>query len=166
MMLNIGSGQLPFPKPWINIDTQARWNPDIVADGASLPMIQDGEASIIVLHHVLEHFGCGEAAGLIRECHRLLESGGNLLVFVPNMAALVDKWRTGELSTQVFLTNVYGAYMGDEADRHKWGYDRDSLMTHLGACAKWSKVRLFDWREIEGASIARDNWILGVQCVK
>ena len=165
---NIGSGQRPFTSTfevgWLNVDSQAKWNPDIVADGARLPVV-DGVADYVVLHHVLEHFGCGEAKGLISEAYRVLKPGGSLLVFVPDLAQLARRWLEGGLSTQVYVTNLYGAYMGDEADRHKWGFDTNSLMTFLQTVG-WSRLDLFDWRHIPGADIAKDFWIIGAEAVK
>lgn len=169
LALNIGSGQRPFHSTpdirWVNIDSQSKWNPDLVCDGSRLPYPQ-GIVDMVVLHHVLEHFGCGESASLIREIHRVLIPGGSLIITVPNMDELARGWMTGRITTQVYLTNVYGAYMGDEADRHKWGFDRPSLMGFLLECAEWELALPFDWREIPGADIARDWWILGVECRK
>jgi SAM-dependent methyltransferase len=166
LKLNLGSGQRPFADPWINVDKQERWKPDIVSDAASLPMLADGSCDLIVLHHVLEHYGCGEAAGLLQECRRLLAPGGSLLVFVPDMKALALMYLEGRLSTQVYMTSVYGAYMQDEADRHKWGYDRQSLGYFLLGQG-FRSCRTFDWRYITGADIARDDsWILGMEAIK
>ncbi len=164
-LLNIGSGQRPFPKPWTNIDIQDKWSPDIVADGATIAL-DDGSADIIVLHHTLEHYGCGEADLLVRNCYRMLAPGGSLLVFVPDMRALVDMWIKGKIDAQLFMTNVYGAYHGHEADRHKWGYDRALLLQFLNQCSRWSSADLFDWRKIPGADLVRAEWILGVEAVK
>ncbi len=168
--VNLGSGQRPFTSTrvmqWINVDSQPQWNPDIVADGAHIPMIPDGSVDIVVLHHCLEHFGCGEAAPMIRECHRILKSGGSLLVFVPNMRVLAERWLTRQLTDQIYFTNVYGAYMNDEADRHKWGYTRGTLDEFLRTTAEWATTKPFDWRDIPGASIARDFWILGTEAVR
>lgn len=165
LLLNCGSGQRPFAKPWINIDAQERWNPDLVADCASLPYA-DGSCEMIVLHHVLEHFGCGEGQGLIREAWRLLEPGGSLLVFVPDMRALAQRWLMGLLDTQVYMTNVYGAFMGDIHDRHRWGNDFMSLFEELNTTCKWRGVRGFDWRPITGASLAKDWWVLAMEAVR
>jgi len=166
--LNIGSGQRKFDNKhgWRNVDVNPKWHPDLVADGSHLPMIEDGSADVIVLHHVLEHFGCGEAAPLIRECHRILCPGGSLLVFVPDMRQLFQAWMQGRLNTQLMMTNVYGAYMDSEADRHKWGYDRTSLKEFLGNSVAWSEIKAFDWRILPGGDIARDYWILGVEAIK
>lgn len=148
---------------WINVDCQQRWNPDWVSSGENLPAGND-TADIVVLHHVLEHFGCGEGIDLIKEAYRVLKPGGSLLVFVPDLRALAQRWLAGGLTTQIYVTNLYGAYMGDEADRHKWGFDESSLRMFLSAL-DWN-IYPFNWRQIPGADIARDFWIIGMECVK
>lgn len=168
--LNIGSGQRPFVSTpeisWVNVDSQAKWNPDWVGDGRHTPS-KDSQFDLVVLHHVLEHFGCGEGEGLLKEAHRVLKPGGSLLVFVPDLRALARRWLNGDqFSTQVYVTNLYGAYMGDEADRHKWGFDSLSLHTTLNGSEVWRSVINFDWRHIPGADIAKDWWILGMEAIK
>jgi predicted SAM-dependent methyltransferase len=166
---NVGSGQRPFIDTpsvvWTNVDSQAKWGPDIVCDGAHITEADDECADYFVLHHVLEHFGCGEGIDLLKEAHRLLRPGGSLLVFVPDLRALAQRWMAGDLSTQVYMTNIYGAFMGNEDDRHKWGYDSLYLMQFL-CSVTWSEVKYFNWRRIPGADIAKDWWIIGIECVK
>lgn len=165
LKLNLGSGQRPFGEGWKNVDISPKFNPDIVADCSSLPMFEGGSADLIVAHHTLEHYGCGEADGLIKECRRLLAPMGSLLVFVPDMQKLVRMWIEGQLSDQLFFTNVYGAYHGEEPDRHRWGFTEQSLKDLLYGYD--FRVLDFDWRTILGADIARDDrWILAVEAVK
>jgi len=175
LSLNIGSGQRPFTttgeRQWINVDSQSippDRVPDILCDvGKERLPFKDGEVEMIVLHHVLEHFGCGEGESMLKECWRVLRSGGSMLVFVPDMKALAGRWLGGELDDQLFFTNAYGAYMGDEADRHKWGFTHDSLFWYLENILRGKeKIALFDWREIPGSDIAKDWWILGVEVIK
>lgn len=166
--LNVGSGQRPFLTAggvtWINIDSQPKWNPDIVCNGASLPY-SENTVDYVVLHHVLEHFGCGEGAGLVKEAYRVLKPGGSLLVFVPDLKELAQGWFAGKIDTQIYMTNLYGAYMGHEDDRHKWGFDKESLAEFLHTVCEWLHVnepKTFP----AGADIARDWWILEMECKK
>ena len=165
--LNVGSGQRPFDQNygWINLDSNARWSPDIVGDWNDLSAFDNESMDLVVSHHSLEHVGCGEGDGFIREAKRVIKPGGSLLVFVPDMRLLAQRWLLREIDDQIYMTNVYGAYMGDEADRHKWGYTSGSLrrylLAHFGP-----KVGHFNWRTIPGADIARDWWILGMEAVK
>lgn len=166
LRLNLGSGQRPFAKPFINIDAQAKWKPDVVADCADLaPDFEDASCDLIVLSHVLEHFGCGEGQGVLAEAHRLLQPGGSLIVSVPDIRALAQRWLLGKLDTQVYVTNLYGAYMGDLHDRHAWGYVKETLETELWQ-QRWTQVKPFDWRTIPGMDLARDWWILAMEAVR
>ena len=88
------------------------------------------------------------------------------MVFVPDMRALAARWLTGQMDTQLYFTNTYGAYMGHPEDKHAWGYDYRHLWMFLSEVAPWRQVIPFDWRSIEGADIARDWWILGMECIK
>lgn len=169
---NVGSGQRPFSSvvgeiEWANIDKV--WHdgmpePDFICDGADLPFL-DESADYVVLSHTAEHFGCGEAGGLIREAHRVLRVGGKLIVTVPDMRELAIGWLGGKIDTQIYLTCVYGAWMGHEEDRHKWGFDRDHLRKFISANGDWS-LMMDDWQAVPGMDLARDWWILGVQCLK
>ena len=169
--LNVGSGQRPFPNAgevkWFNVDKVVHEGmpaPDLVCDGAHLPH-SDGSVDYVVLHHVLEHFGCGESDGLLKEAHRVLRPNGSLLIFVPDMRAVGGRWLGGQMDTQVYMTCVYGAYMGHEEDRHKWGFDTDLLYAAIQRAGRW-EVKWFDWREVPGLDAARDWWVLALEAVK
>lgn len=165
LRINAGSGQRPFQKPWINVDAQARWEPDLVADCAKLPY-GDGECEMVVLSHVLEHFGCGEGLGMIKEAYRLLQPYGSLIVAVPDMRALAQHWLMGKLDTETYFINVYGAYMGNEHDRHKFGFVAETLEKELYQGGTWQTVQKFNWRQIPGMDLAKDWWVLCLEAVR
>ncbi len=170
--LNVGSGQRRFNTTadvrWVNVDriyTRRGHEPDIAADGGSLP-VGEGVCDWVVLHHVCEHFGCGEARHLLVECHRVLLPGGSLLVFVPDMRAMAQRWLAGMFDTQLYFTSVYGAYLGDEESRHKWGYTHDTLARELSDTCHWTSVQVFNWRQVPGMDAACDWWVLAMEAVK
>ena len=169
MNLNVGSGQRRFGKGWVNVDLQVRSPeqiPDVQAHGERLPFPHDS-ADFVVLHHVLEHYGCGEGMALLKECWKILKPGGSLLIFVPDVRQLAKRFLIRGISDQIYLTNIYGAYQGNEADRHKWGFTSESLRNFIGlAIAPGSGMHFYDWREIPGADIAQDWWILSMECIK
>jgi len=166
---NIGSGQRKFTTSgdhqWINVDINPAWTPDIVSAGENLAQhgVGDCTADIVVLHHVLEHYGCGEASALIAECKRILKPSGKLLIFVPDMNMLAKMWLDGRIDTQIYMTNVYGAYMNHEADRHKWGFDEGSLRSFIRTVDTKSTIFRYVPYPTPGADIAWDVWIIGIE---
>lgn len=170
--LNVGSGQRPFRSildvEWVNVDKVPRegYQVDLLCDGMNLPYPND-YFDYFVLHHVLEHFGCGEGVGLLHEAWRVLKPDGSLFIFVPDMRALATRWLEGGIDTQLWLTNVYGAYIsGEDESRHKWGFDGDSLFGFIkNANANW-EVHWYDWRGVPGMDAARDWWILALEARK
>lgn len=169
--LNLGSGQRPFGEGWINVDKvhhEGMPKPDLICDGTDLPDLWGNQFEYVCLHHVLEHFGCGEGKTLVNEAHRVLKPGGSLLVFVPDLSKLAKGWLEGRISDQIYMTNLYGAYMGHEEDRHRWGFSRNSLVEFLDASVSnvWDQIRVWDNPRIPGADIAWDWWILGIEAIK
>ncbi len=170
-MLNIGSGQRRFDteKGWVNIDRISRppdQVPDLICDvGKEDLPYKEGSMDLCVLHHILEHFGCGEADTLIRQCWKVLKPGGSLLVFVPESRALAQRYILRQITSYIYNVNTHGAYQGEESDRHRWSYDHDSLREYLEGITGVMPV-FFDWREIPGADLAQDWWILGMECRK
>ena len=172
--INAGSGQRPFDSSlgWINVDIQPKvhdygqdWQPMVVADMAAMPF-PDGYADMVVSHHTIEHLGCGEADGFIAEAHRVLRPMGSLLIFIPDARALAQRWLTHQITDYIYFVNTYGAYQGSVHDRHFWNYSLDSLKELCYTNNNWSAFKLFDWREIAGANLAKDWWVLAVEVIK
>ena len=174
--LNIGSGQrkfntVPEDMAWVNVDCGSRppdQVPDLICNVGMEPLPYDGGIiDMVVLHQVLEHMHLGpEMDQLLGECYRVLKPEGSLIITVPDMRALAARWLTGQIEDYIFMVNVYGAWQGYGGDDHHWGFSASSLHQLLETGQKWSKVHAFNWRPIAGADIARDWWILGMECVK
>lgn len=172
--LNVGSGQRRFTSTtqlqWINIDSQFEAPdrvPDLVWEVGKEPIpFADNTAQCATLIHQIEHVGCGEAEPALRDLYRVLVPGGSLIVVLPDMRALASAWLTGRINEYIFNVNTYGAFMGHESDRHRWSYGYDSLREFLLKCSNWSTIDVFNYREIPGADIPRDWWMLAVEARK
>lgn len=168
--LNVGSGQRRFEGgDWLNIDCVRRpgQEPDVIADARDLKDIPDDWADLVVLCHVLEHFVLPDAEKVVASCYRVLKPGGSLIVALPNMRALAQRWLMGMIDDYIFFVNTWGAYQGEDGDCHRWGYTADTLPKLLdGSGRHWSVIKQFDHREIPGMNLPTDWWTREYEAVK
>lgn len=70
---------------------------------------RDGEFSGILASHCIEHFDCMEAVKIMKECHRVLEPGGVLMVSVPDATYFrdVNYKDTKENAVELFGEPIY-----------------------------------------------------------
>ena len=169
--LNLGCGSRVFKTcpeiEWTNIDAVGGPGVDVKMDIREVRTItrRNEVYDIIIAHQCWEHMQCGEQP--IKACYELLKPTGCLIVSVPDLEKLALMWLAGELTTQIYLTNIYGPFNGTEESIHRWGFDADYLVAQMKREAPWYKVDRFDYRTIPGAEIARDDrWILCVEGVK
>lgn len=82
--LNLGCGEDKKPG-YVNIDWQASVDPDVVHDLNSLPYpFIDNSFDLVEANHVLEHLD--KPFNIMREFHRILKPGGNLIIKVPHFS--------------------------------------------------------------------------------
>jgi predicted SAM-dependent methyltransferase len=86
VILNLGCGDELMPGA-VNVDLREDCNADVIADVRSLPY-EDGSASHVFAHDLLEHFSKFETEDLLAEWHRVLAPGGTLSVKMPNLHVL------------------------------------------------------------------------------
>lgn len=167
--LNLGCGTRIFTSndeiQWTNLDINEGPGVDLIGDWRNdIPSLTGDGYDLIVAFQTFEHQGCGEQP--IKQCFDTLKPGGSLIVSVPDLRKLAGMWLRGELSTQIYMTNIYGPYDGTLASRHFWGFDPASLTASLNQC-EWKSVRDFDYRLLMGADIPRDDrWMLTLEAIK
>lgn len=114
-LLNVGSGDLPAPPPWINVDAWPGVHPDVCADARTLPF-PDGSVEAVFCGHLLEHLDLDVGVPtVLAEFRRVLQSGGLVCFVGPDYdrALVVDP---DPVLLEVIRTGG-GRWPGD---RHLW----------------------------------------------
>lgn len=86
MKLNLGCGQNHLDG-YINVDNQARANPQVLADLEQFPWpFEDSSVDEVMLNHVLEHLGAELDVFLqiFRELYRICKNGALVKIAVPH----------------------------------------------------------------------------------
>lgn len=108
--LNFGCGTR-IAAGWENIDFFAQL-PSVKAINLLRPLpYEDNTFDAVYSSHVLEHFSKKEATRILRECHRVLKSGGILRTVLPDLEAICRE----------YLRNLDEARTFKPAEkRHEW----------------------------------------------
>ncbi len=115
MKLNIGCNDLPL-HDFINIDSDPRVKPDVVADASFLPYANDSVDEIYA-GHLLEHFAHNER--VLAEWHRVLRPGGKITVTVPDTEKSLKLYAEGKMSLDLLNQVVFGADDRDLQNHHQ-----------------------------------------------
>lgn len=114
--LNLGCGK-DIKEDWINLDLTEREGVDVAHDLNKLPLpFENDKFDIILCKDVLEHVNYHP---LINDIHRILKSGGLLIIRVPHFTSKSnygDPTHINQFSVNTFY------YFTDEK---KYGYRRD-----------------------------------------
>jgi len=114
--LNLGCGR--FKKPgFVNVDCYAELEPDVVQDLNDLPYpFPSGHFERIEADHVLEHLY--NPLQVMGELHRLLKSGGELIMRVPHFSrgfTHADHKRGFDITFPLYFNPTFqGGYTGTE----------------------------------------------------
>lgn len=114
MRLNLGSGDLRAPVPWVNVDAWPGTRPDVVADLRRLPW-PDGCVSQIYCGHVLEHLAEAAVVGALVEMRRVLRPRGRVCVVGPDY----DRAFAGD-ADPVLIGAIRDGGDRWPGDRHLW----------------------------------------------
>ena len=90
--LNLGCGDPPChaPEPWVNVDSYAGCEPDLLADLHALPH-DTGSVEAVYMGHVLEHLEYLDVIPVLHEVKRVLEPDGMLCIVGPDYHRVVTK---------------------------------------------------------------------------
>jgi len=126
LILNLGSGP-DYRKEAVNIDLYAE-KADIRADVRHLDMFENNTVKMIMALNILEHFRWDDGYEAVKEWHRVLEPGGELVISVPNMEEVFKTLADfPEVLRDHAMWMVFGWQEAGPGMEHKSGYTPRSL---------------------------------------
>lgn len=135
--LELGSGKKTGANGWITVDMIGA---DINCDLRKGIPLKDNSVSMIYTSHLFEHIPFRELLKFIGECRRVLKTGGQLSVCVPNARFFIEFYMKNEncygpmfepavTDTGSFMDQVnYVAYMDGQ---HHYMFDQSNLVNTL-----------------------------------
>ena len=122
LILNVGCGW-DYRQDCVNIDLHDP-KADIKADVLNLSMFGDGVADVVIASQILEHFSRHEGERALKEWFRVLRSGGECVVSVPDVEAVCELFN--DFPVNVRQASMYMFFGWQTEDNplmvHKWGY--------------------------------------------
>ncbi len=135
MKLHVGCGTNKIPG-WVNIDSVASCNPDLIHDLAK-PLPYDTQvADELKAEGVLEHFDKYMRYVVVSDWARVLKVGGLMHLELPDFKKILFnryfKFKFDDLMDTIFGENLWGSkiYIGHFGN-HKWGYSQKTLTEFL-----------------------------------
>jgi predicted O-linked N-acetylglucosamine transferase (SPINDLY family)/predicted SAM-dependent methyltransferase len=132
--LHIGGQE--YHQDWKILDALPRKEVDFIGNAKNLSQFANDSISAIYTSHVLEHFHYllnDELTSTLKEWHRVLEPGGELMVSVPNLQLICSLYvdpHTPASDRYHLMRMIFGGHL-DEYDVHKVGFDQDILGMYL-----------------------------------
>lgn len=150
--LHLGCGNKYIPG-FTHIDIIKYPHVDLVTNVDNLSMIDENSVDLIYACHILEHFNKHNVIPALREWRRTLKPGGVLRLSVPDFEILAKLYVSGKFS----LEKIHGPLMGGQTYLYNFHYtlfDFEKLKAALESVGfEKKKIRLWDWRKTEHASI-------------
>lgn len=165
--LNVGSCDLPLPKPWINIDlsTSPHIISDLTLDGRLLDEhFSPNSVDEIYAGHFVEHLHIEEARAWFQMCHTILKPGGKLCFVTPDFEFIVTRYERGDPSFDIGELEETYLYSWKQESRHMSIWDQDRQMAELET-AGFLEISTIDRMEDERLAYPA-HWQCGAEGIK
>jgi predicted SAM-dependent methyltransferase len=112
--LHIGGGSRCLPG-WLNTDIALA--PDVVQMDATRPFpFEDSVFHYAFTEHMIEHVSFESAMFMLRECYRVLKTGGVIRITTPNLASIVGLYGTNLSELQLgYLNHFCRAFLAPDS---------------------------------------------------
>ena len=122
--IHAGSGDKHWPL-WVNVDSNG--DPDVIGDIRKMPF-EAGYADEIQAIHAVEHIDRMDVDNMLQDWHRILKSGGKVVVELPCLNKMAQMIVDGEKNIRMTTLGLFG----DPRDQkpgmmHKWAWTKEEL---------------------------------------
>lgn len=97
--LHIGCGETVLDG-WLNTDYEPRARNAVFIDATAKYPFADDCFDYIYSEHMIEHISYPQGRQMLRECFRVLKTGGRIRVVTPNLSAILDLYRPDKSKIQ------------------------------------------------------------------
>jgi predicted SAM-dependent methyltransferase len=143
VFIEIGSGPKKGQNGWLTLD---------IISGCDLQLnllerlpFPNNSVDFIYSSHFLEHFQTSEIKSILKECYRILKSGGKISTCVPDSSIYINAYTRNEELDQSFWIRYLPAadinskidyinYVGHMNGEHKHLFDLENLINIHKAC--------------------------------
>ena len=124
--LNLGCGK-DFRAEYVNVDTVGEC--DVYADVFGPLPWQDKFFDRILANDILEHVSWRKTQTVVEEWVRVLKTGGEIEIRVPNFPEIIRQYRSGSMSIQMANNLLYGGQREPRPDlsTHYSCFDEERL---------------------------------------
>ena len=135
MKLHLGCGTKKIDG-WVNIDSVAACEPDLLHDISRPLPYDDQSVNEILAEDVLEHFDKYLRFVVFYEWVRVLKVGGMVTLQVPDFKKILSKYY--KFGFDNFVDFIFGENMWESKTylgpfgNHKWGYSKKTLTQFIG----------------------------------
>ena len=171
--LHLGCGRIEF-EGWINIDSNDSLKTvDVVWDLTQGIPFEDSSCQFIYSEHFLEHMPVGQGVLFLRECYRVLQTGGVIRIAMPSLDVLLEKIYQNNWQDQDWLTWPEYQFIQTRAEMlniifrwwgHQWIYDREELYRRLRESG-FKDIRECEWgnsniEELKNRETRKDSLLI------
>jgi predicted SAM-dependent methyltransferase len=159
--LHIGCGGNRKPG-WVNVDFDGG---DLSLDLREPLPFPDGSVQFIYSEHFFEHLSFEEGEAFLRECRRVLVTGGRISIGVPDASLIFkdyadrERWRRtrDRFHPKSCTTPMHSVnYFFRQGGEHKYVYDAETLIEMIQDCG-FSQVHRRDWDAALDSERRRDG---------
>lgn len=156
--LHVGTGYNRL-EGWLNSDLNPVTSDIVFLDATQRFPFDDCLFDYVYSEHLIEHLTCPEGLSFLAECYRVLKPGGKLRTATPDLAFLVELYRSDKTELQV----EYIKYTKSNDEEYYWVDGAEDTFVINNYFRYWGHKFIYDEKSLSGA-LAKTGFIDITRC--